>query len=171
MTAQQPYSVLERWADVEIRHYPEHTVAEVVVAGDFDGSGNQGFRPLFGYIQGGGVAMTAPVVQTPVEEGNAVAFVMPEDRTVETLPEPADPRVHLRVVGAHDAAALRFSGWGNAADLRRRGAHLLKALEGSGWSPIGPVRMARFNAPFIPPFLRHNEVVVEVQRDPAQSPR
>jgi hypothetical protein len=29
------------------------------------------------------------------------------------------------------------------------------------------VRLARFNAPFVPPFLRHNEVVVDVEPRPA----
>ena len=28
---------------------------------------------------------------------------------------------------------------------------------------MGALRLARFNAPFIPPFLRHNEVVVDVE--------
>jgi hypothetical protein len=167
MTAQQPYTVLGRWGEAEIRRYPEHTIAEVIVDGDFDDAGNLGFRPLFGYIQGGRVAMTAPVVQTPGEAGHAVAFVMPADRPPESLPAPSDGRVHLRTIHERTAAALRFAGWGNARDLERRGAQLLAALEGSPWTPVGPVRLARFNAPFVPPFLRHNEVVVDVEPAPA----
>ncbi len=167
MTEQQEFTVVERLADVEIRSYPEHTLAEVVVDGDFDAAGSKGFRPLFGYIQGGKVAMTAPVLQTPGqdagEQGHAVAFVMPAGRSPESLPAPGDDRVRLRVVPARTAAALRFSGSGNARDLDRRGAQLLTGLAGTAWAPVGPVRLARFNAPFIPPFLRHNEVVVDVE--------
>jgi hypothetical protein len=162
MTQQQRFEAVGRWGEVEIRRYPEHTIAEVVVDGDFDDAGNRGFRPLFGYIQGQ-VAMTAPVVQTPGDQGHAVAFVMPEGRDLSTLPAPADPRVHLRAVPEHLAAALRFSGWGNASDLDRRGRQLLQSLADSPWRPVGTVRLARFNAPFIPPFLRHNEVVVDVE--------
>jgi hypothetical protein len=161
VTQQQPYEPIGRWGDVEIRRYPEHAIAEVVVDGDFDEAGNRGFRPLFGYIQGQ-IAMTAPVVQTPGEDGHRVAFVMPEGRDLNTLPPPADSRVHLRAVEQHIAAALRFSGWGNARDLETRGRQLLAALADSPWQPVGTVRLARFNAPFIPPFLRHNEVVVDV---------
>jgi hypothetical protein len=163
VTAQQPYAVLGQWREAEIRRYPEHTVAEVLVQGDFDEAGNRGFRPLFGYIQSGRVAMTAPVVQTPGEAGTAVAFVMPEGRSPESLPPPSDERVHLRTVPVRTAAALRFSGWGNAADHERQGARLLALLADSPWTPVGPVRLARFNAPFVPPFLRHNEVVVDVE--------
>ena len=36
MTQQQPYEPIGRWGDVEIRRYPEHTIAEIVVDGDFD---------------------------------------------------------------------------------------------------------------------------------------
>lgn len=168
MTEQQPYEVLGRWGDVEIRRYPEHTIAEVTVPGAFDDAGNAGFRPLFGYISRGGVAMTAPVVQTPGEAGNAVAFVMPADRTPETLPPPTDERVLLRVVPERTAAALRFSGWGNRRDLDRRGAALRSALADSPWTPVGPVQLARFDAPYVPPFLRHNEVVVEVAPAPLE---
>ena len=162
MTQQQPYESVGRWGSVEIRRYPEHTIAEVVVDGDFDDAGNRGFRPLFGYIQGQ-IAMTAPVVQTPGDEGNTVAFVMPEGRDLDTLPAPSDPRVLLRTVPEQVAAALRFSGWGNASDLDKRGRQLLNSLEDSPWRPAGIVRLARFNAPFVPPFLRHNEVVVDVE--------
>lgn len=167
MTQQQPYTVLATWGGAEIRRYPEHTIAEVVVDGDFDTAGNRGFQPLFDYIRRGRVAMTAPVVQTPGEAGHAVAFIMPAERLPATLPEPADARVTLRTVPQRTAAALRFSGWGNAEDLARQGARLLAALSGSPWRATGPVRLARFNAPFIPPFLRHNEVVVDVEQAPA----
>ena len=165
MTEQQPHEVIGRWGSVEIRRYPEHTIAEVLVDGEFDDAGNRGFRPLFGYIQGQ-ISMTAPVVQTPSSEGTAVSFVMPEGRTRDTLPEPADPQVQLREVVERTSAALRFSGWGNAADLKSRGTQLLDALANSPWQPVGPVRLARFNAPFVPPFLRHNEVVVDVVEVP-----
>lgn len=76
MTQQQPYQSIGWWGEVEIRRYPARTLAKVVIEGDFDEAGNRGFRPLFGYIQGG-IAMTAPVGQTPGEAGHSVAFVMP----------------------------------------------------------------------------------------------
>jgi len=170
MTEQQPYAVLGHWGEVEVRRYPQHTIAEVLVDGDFDEAGNRGFRPLFGYIQSGRVAMTAPVVQTRGGAEHAVAFVMPAGRDPASLPEPTDPKVHLRTIHEHTAAALRFSGWGNGRDLERRGRRLAELLVGSPWRPVGPIRLARFNAPFIPPFLRHNEVVVDVEPRPAAGP-
>lgn len=71
MTEQQPYELLRRYADFELRRYPAHTVAEVEVAASFDRAGNAAFRRLFNYISGNNtarqsLAMTAPVVQGPV---------------------------------------------------------------------------------------------------------
>lgn len=68
MTEQQPYELVRRYADFELRRYPAHTVAEVEVSASFDRAGNAAFRPLFSYISGNNtarqsVAMTAPVVQ------------------------------------------------------------------------------------------------------------
>ncbi len=163
MTEQQPFSIIERLGGVEVRQYPQHTVAEVTVDGEFDGAGNRGFRPLFRYIQRGRVSMTAPVLQTRGDHAHEVAFVMPAGRSLESLPTPSESGVALRVVPATTAAALRFSGWGNADDLERRGSELRDVLSESRWVPVGPVRLARFNPPFIPPFLRHNEVVVDVE--------
>jgi hypothetical protein len=161
VTEQQPFEAVGRWGSIEIRRYPSHAIAEVVLDGDFDHAANRGFRALFGYIQGQ-VAMTAPVVQTPERDRHRVAFVMPAGRQADSLPAPADSRVQLRDVPPHLAAALRFAGRGNARDLESRGRLLREALAASPWRPVGPVRLARFTAPFVPPLLRHNEVVVPV---------
>ena len=45
MTQQQPFESIGRWGEVEIRRYPAHTIAEVIIDGDFDDAGNRGFRP------------------------------------------------------------------------------------------------------------------------------
>ena len=54
--------------EFELRRYAPHVVAEVVVRGTFEDTGNTAFRTLFGYISGQNrsaskVTMTAPVIQ------------------------------------------------------------------------------------------------------------
>lgn len=73
MTEQQPYQMVQKYADFEVRRYPEHLLAEVVVEGSFEEAGNKAFRYLFSYIGGENrsskkVAMTAPVVQDAASE-------------------------------------------------------------------------------------------------------
>ncbi|MGA8047849.1 MAG: heme-binding protein [Dermatophilaceae bacterium] len=190
MTEQQPYVVVETHDGFELRRYPEHVVAEVIVSGTFDGAGNRAFRPLFRYISGNNrssrsvamtapvvqeavvqdaasekVSMTAPVVQTEAGDGEfVVAFVLPADLTEETAPVPADPDVRVRTVPERLAAARGYSGRWTESSFRHHAARLVEDVQRVGLVPVGAPRYARFNAPFTPWFLRRNEVVQDVRR-------
>lgn len=132
------------------------------------------------------VPMTAPVLQRgplpggPAGDGNrggeqgtyAVAFVLPAGMTADTAPVPTDPLVAVRTVPGSTAAALRFSGRGSGSAFATRNRVLQDAIRTAGMTPSGPPRFARFDPPFTPWFLRHNEVVqdVEQDRDGGQAP-
>lgn len=114
------------------------------------------------------LAMTAPVVQSGPLPGAGrpaefvVAFVLPAGVTAESAPVPTDPKVTLRAVPGSLAAAVRFSGSGSAAGFARHNEGLQAALTVAGLTPVGPPRFARFDPPFKPWFLRHNEVIQDV---------
>lgn len=170
MTEHQPYDVVHRYPDFELRRYPEHVVAETRVTGSFEGAGNASFRRLVGYIRGRNaqsrtVAMTAPVIQEADDEAEGrfvVSFVMPAGFEIEGAPAPTDRDVRLRVVPAQTAAALRFAGRWSQARYEEHAQRLLACLEEAGLDVEGPLRFARFDPPWTPWFLRHNEVVVPV---------
>lgn len=114
------------------------------------------------------LAMTAPVIQSGPLPGAGrpaefvVAFVLPSGVTAESAPVPTDPKVTLRAVPGSLAAAVRFSGSGSAAGFARHNEGLQAALTVAGLTPVGPPRFARFDPPFKPWFLRHNEVIQDV---------
>lgn len=118
------------------------------------------------------LAMTAPVLQSGPLGGHgtpsefAVAFVLPAGLTAETAPVPGDPGVTIRAVRGSLAAAVRFSGSGSEAAFARHNeglqAGLQAALKLVDLTPVGPPRFARFDPPFKPWFLRHNEVLQDV---------
>jgi len=188
VTKQQPYQLVHGYDDFELRRYPEHILAQVTTDGPFEDAGNRAFRYLFAYISGANqakqkvamtapvvqsdagekIAMTAPVVQQRLEDPLAqerfrVAFVLPEEFTAESVPEPTDPNVQLQTVPESLTAVIRFSGlWSQ----RRYDEHLEKlrqALGGAGFTAVGSPRFARFDPPFKPWFLRHNEVLLDVE--------
>ncbi len=110
------------------------------------------------------VAMTAPVVQRPSGDGDfVVAFVLPASMTAETAPEPTNPQVEIHTVPASLAAVISYSGGWSQSGFDRHNAQLQQAVLEAGLTPIGPPRFARFDPPFKPWFLRHNEVVQDVQ--------
>ncbi len=172
MTEHQRYDVVQTHPHFEVRHYPAHVVAETRVRGSFEGVGNTSFRRLVGFIGGRNtasakVAMTAPVIQA--EEAHAagsyvVSFVMPAEFDLSRTPEPTDPDITLRAVAAHTAAALRFSGRWSRARYEEHAQRLVDDLASAGIEVAGPPAFARFDPPWTPWFLRHNEVVVPIHR-------
>ena len=44
MTEQQPYSTVRHYPTFDLRHYPEHVLAEVEVHGSFERAGNAAFN-------------------------------------------------------------------------------------------------------------------------------
>lgn len=169
MTEQQPYELIEQYADFELRHYPDHFVAETEVPGPFELAGDLAFPRLARYIGGHNrrsrrLDMTAPVMtqQDPLSRRYVVGFVMPAGLGSGDLPDPRDSTVHLRRVPAETAAALRFSGRWTRGAFERRGEQLLAVVDAAGLEVVGTPRYARFDPPWTPWFLRRNEVVVPV---------
>ncbi|MEH0843075.1 heme-binding protein [Micromonospora sp. CPCC 205711] len=185
MTEQQPYRVVDRHPGFELRRYPAHLVAELRVAGDLVGAGNAAFRPLAAYISGANrsrrrvnmtapvvqeparpekIAMTAPVVQEEADQIDSwlVRFVLPAELTAATAPEPEDPRITVREIPDQLAAAMRFSGRWTERSFGERATALGRAVTAVGLQPTGAIRYARFDPPWKPWFLRHNEVVLPV---------
>jgi len=107
--------------------------------------------------------MTAPVLQQPQGTGvQTVSFVMPADMDPASTPTPRDPRVRTTAVAPRLVAARRFSGSARTSRFADQGAQLLSAVRASGLEPVGDVYYARFDPPWKPGFLRHNEALVEI---------
>ncbi|TQM64626.1 SOUL family heme-binding protein [Humibacillus xanthopallidus] len=182
MTEKQAYDVAATYDGFELRRYAPHVVAEVVVTAPFEEAGNAAFRTLLGYISGQNrsatkVAMTAPVVQresekiamtAPVEQREtsegayAVAFVLPASLTLATAPVPTSPEVHLHERPEVLAAARQYRGRWTQDSFEHHRAELDSAIRAAGLTPVGSPRWARFDPPFMPFFLRRNEVVQDV---------
>lgn len=193
MTEHLAFDVVRQYSGFELRRYPAHAVAEVTVRTSFEDAGNRAFRTLFGYISGRNrsrqtLAMTAPVVQGPAaferismtapvvqrpgtgEDEYTVAFVLPASVTAESAPIPESPQISIRTVPASLAAARRFSGRWTRSSYERHLSGLYEAVRAAGLHPVGPPRFARFDPPFKPWFLRHNEVMVDVTETSSDVP-
>lgn len=174
MTEYQPYTVTRRFADFEVRRYDAHVLAQVDVRAELDAGAGAGFGPLFQYISGNNarrqsIAMTAPVLQEPQGAGvQTVSFVMPADLHETGVPAPSDPRVRMTVVNPRTVAVHRFSGSARGDRFAEHGQRLIAAVWDAGLEPVGPLSYARFDPPWKPGFLRHNEAIVELADDVAR---
>jgi hypothetical protein len=184
---QEPdYEVVRKLGDIEVRRYAAYTVAEVLVTGSVDEAANSAFPILAGYIFGKNkgdrtlamttpvtqtvapiqFAMTAPVTQVATPGGFVVQFVLPKGVTVESAPEPTDPRVQLREVPARTIAAIRYSGFWTASNYGQHLATLTAALKAVALRWSGEPAFSRYNAPWTPWFLRRNEIWLPVLMSP-----
>ena len=184
MAIEEPkYTVAKKDNDFEIRLYEPVIVAETVVdTSDFDEASNEGFRRLAGYIFGGNrvrqkiemtapvtteqsqkVAMTAPVESEQLGRSMRVAFTMPSEYTMESLPVPDDSRVTLRRMPARKFATIRFSGRWTEANFREHTDELITWIQKEKMKVTGAPIVARYNPPFIPSFLRRNEILIPLE--------
>jgi hypothetical protein len=180
---QAQYTVVMREGNREIRDYAAMIVAEAEVAGEREQAIREGFRLIADYIFGNNapaqkVAMTAPVTQQRTEripmtapvtqQGSGttwvVRFVMPARYTLEALPKPNDSRVQLREIAAKRFAAIRFSGAARPESLARRTEELLAFVRAQEMEALSTPTYAFYNPPWTLPFLRRNEVLVEVAK-------
>lgn len=173
------YTVVSSHEDFEVRAYAGYVVAEVLIPGGRDAADHDGFRLLFRYISGANrpaqqLAMTVPVTTTAVESveipmtapvsriaeggGHRVQFVLPAGYTLDTAPAPTDSRVQLREVPPMQVAVIRYSGTWSERNEARHLEKLRSAVAAAGLSVAGPPVLSRFNAPYVPPFFRRNEI-------------
>ncbi len=191
MAIEEPkYTVIQKNDTFEIREYAPYVVAQTQVSGTFDETGGKAFRILFKYISGenkqrSNIEMTAPVIQENTQdEGQKIqmtapviqeidtantqstvySFVMPEEFTLATLPQPLDERITLKEIPAKTVAVRVFSGFWGEKNYKENKSILLNALGKANIQTIGKASFARYNSPFSLWFMRRNEIMIEVSK-------
>ena len=190
---QPTYEVLIKQDNKEIRKYQTHIVAKTTVQGTFEEAQSKGFKILAGYIFGKNksqkkIAMTAPVVQEPDTSNEKIAmtapviiapdtqgqesstgswtmtFSMPSEFSLETLPIPDDSRIRLEKVAPRFVAAYTFSGFWSESKNKIKSRELQSWLEKNNkYEAVSKPMFAGYNPPWTLPFLRRNEMLVEVK--------
>jgi hypothetical protein len=106
------------------------------------------------------IPMTKPVTQEQVGGKWRITFLMPYQYTLENLPEP--PKVHLTKVPGLLRAALSYSGTWSKGRYEDKEKRLKELIRQRGLKIVGEPVFARYNPPFMPWFLRRNEVLIPV---------
>jgi hypothetical protein len=183
------YEVVRKSNNFEIRDYSPHIIAETVVEGSLEDAGSKAFKILFGYISGKNrsrleiemtatvsqqvtsekIKMTAPVGQRRSGDKWAVSFMMPASYTLDTLPEPENPKVVLRQIAGRRMATVRYTGfWSQKAYLENK-LNLERWIKDNGLNSVGDPIWARYNSPFTPWFLRRNEILIPIVSSESQN--
>ena len=149
---------------VEIRRYHPCVIADVIVEAPYSQAASLGFRPLVTYISQNKIAMTAPVLQESTDSRSwIISFVMPAEMTLRDLPNPQNSKVRLRTVPEQLSAVLAFTGLAPSSKIQEKELELRAALAKESLTSIGALRIARFDPPWKPGFLRYNEVILDIK--------
>lgn len=178
---QPDYELITSKENIEIRDYPPMILAEVEVSGERKEAISAGFKILADYIFGNNtsnkkmemtapvtnelnekIAMTAPVLQEKRMDKWKVRFVMPKKYSLETLPKPNSKDVSLIALPARRFAVIRFSGLADNESIKLHTDELEAYIIAGKLKPIGGTVLAFYNPPWTLPFLRRNEVMIEL---------
>lgn len=118
------------------------------------------------------IAMTSPVITTGSDE--LMGFVMPfEFQRLSDLPKPLDSRIMLRQIPSRIVATKIFSGWYSPSEGKRHFKALQSDLIADGLIDTPKSQeeedasweCAQYHPPFTLPFLRRNEIWVEIKKN------
>jgi hypothetical protein len=186
-TEQISYKVIKRDGDKEIRLYDSYIIAKTVVKGTYKQAQSEAFRRLAGYIFGKNdknkkmsmtspvvfgpnkseekISMTAPVIHNVTENGLEMAFKMPSVFSLNELPRPDDSRITFEEIPSHIVATIRYSWVSSERSNQEKAQELRKWLEAQNdYEIVSIPKFAGYDPPWTLPFLRRNEVLVEIRK-------
>ena len=170
------YNVVLKEDGLEIRDYEPAVVVETQVLASRRDAAGEAFRSLFNYISGDNTArleipMTSPVAQTQAgnSPGNvsgkwAVRFFLPKNLSVENIPQPLQPDVNIVTLAAQRFASVSFKGTQNDKKVAKYTAQLREFIGQKKYGVAGEPVYAFYDPPFVPWFLRENEILLPIQK-------
>lgn len=187
-TENPKYTVLHSQGKIEYRLYESYVVAETTVSNtdSYGRAAMSGFMELFDYISGENISetsidMTSPVRQSPVTEvisekiamtspvqqskndlGWSVAFMLPSKYDIDTAPRPNSGSIAIREIPPRLMAVIRYSGRWTQRNFDKQSGRLEAAIASQKIKILSGAESAVYNPPFMPPFMRRNEVMFEV---------
>ena len=177
------YEVIQSVQNIEIRQYEPMIIAEVEVDGKREDAIGDGFRLLADYIFGNNtvqqvismtapvqqkenqkIAMTAPVQQQSTGKSWRMSFVMPSKYKLDSLPVPNNNHVRLKGILAKKFVVIEFSGTNSNENVTEHENQLMNYIEENQIKINDSPKYAFYNPPWSLPFLRRNEVMIEINQ-------
>jgi len=170
------YNVVLKEDGLEIRDYEPAVVVETQVLASRRDAAGEAFRSLFNYISGNNAAsleipMTSPVTQTPVGKGLdgvsdnwAIRFFLPSSLSMEDIPKPLQQDINIVTLAAQRFASVSFKGTQNDKKVAKYTARLREFISQNGYGVTGEPVYGFYDPPFVPWFLRDNEILLPIQK-------
>ena len=186
MATEEPeFTVLFQEGNLEIREYEPRIIAHVKTTGNFDDASSKGFKMLADFIFGNNtinnkskkismtapvsaslsskkISMTAPVIAENNNNEWSIAFVMPKEFTIETLPVPNNQNIRITALPKEKFAVIVFSGLVRESSYDKKVNLLNEFIKKKKLTPLSTIQIARYNPPWTLPFFRRNELLIKI---------
>ena len=165
---QPKYQVISSQENIEIRKYDSMVIAEVEIQAERKEAIKDGFKILADYIFGNNkskenISMTAPVRQQKVQENWQISFIMPSEYNIKTLPKPANKNINIKTVADKKYIVINFSGRNSDQNIKLHEKKIKKYIAENEIQVLSTPIYAFYNPPWTLPFLRHNEIMMEIR--------
>lgn len=177
------HTVLYEEENIQIRQYEESLIAQTQTTGNYKESGNEAFRRLAAYIFGENtskekiemttptlekkqnekISMTVPVFRHKDDNTWAMTFILPSKFTLETVPEPLNKNVEIKIQPAKKVATIRYAGLNNLASIEENSLKLKLWLDENDYITVSEAYSASYDPPWTIPILRRNEIHIDIQ--------
>jgi len=160
------YKLIDKLSNIEIRDYSSYVIARTSLNIDLKEDNNM-FRILASYIFGGNernesIPMTAPVTTYSDNEDYHMIFYMLDADSPQDLPKTDGQSIDFEEFTLGRCAVISFS-WFTSNNRVHYYTDLLKdyVLE-NNLSTKSPYMVNRYDPPWRLPFLRRNEILVQI---------
>lgn len=109
------------------------------------------------------IAMTAPVNMQQENGQWLVQFVMPSQYTMQTLPKPNNADITIVELPVQTYGVITFSGLASEKKVAEKTQALQEWMQAQSLIMTGSPELARYNPPWILPFMRRNEIMIAYQ--------
>ena len=92
-----------------------------------------------------------------------MTFVLPQGYTLSTAPEPLDSSVLIQEILDKKVAVISYTGSLSKQGIEEKSTELTDWLIQKNYHAISPPRSAAYDTPWTLPFLRRNEVRIDIQ--------
>tara|TARA_B110000240_G_C13424188_1_gene420842 strand:+ start:557 stop:1174 length:618 start_codon:yes stop_codon:yes gene_type:complete len=177
------YEILFEQGNIQIRLYAESLIAQTTTSGNYKESSHKGFKRLAGYIFGDNqsnqkiemttpvietstsekIAMTVPVLQEEINDSWTMTFVLPSKYTLDTIPKPINNKVKVIKLAGKKVSTIRYSGLIKPEKIEQKAFELQQWLNNNNYVSISKPYSAAYDPPWTLPFLRRNEVQIEIE--------
>jgi len=161
-----PYLKIKKEGRMELRQYDKVMLASSISS--MTPSQDAGFSDVFRYISGENdqktkISMTTPVVTYEENKQLITGFFIPKKYTETTIPQPTSKDVFINELKKSYYIVIKFNGRWTHKNFEKHNMMLLDYMKQKGYKANSQKIILRYQPPFIPSFLRRNEIAYHIE--------